>query len=102
MTNVCALRYVKRRHIRRCSFRSPTSLRHLRRKVPLLSRSIFTIEQSVSVEVIKKKKGKKEKKRKTSHVLREDNAEDFGTRIKCDDGFTVLEWSFTVEVAGSV
>lgn len=40
-----------------------------------------------------------EKKRR---VLRKDNAEDFAIRIKRDDGFTVLEWSFTVELARSV
>lgn len=50
----------------------------------------------------KAKKKKKRKRREKRRVLRKDNAEDFGTRIKCDDGFTMLEWSFTVEVAGSV
>jgi len=40
--------------------------------------------------------------RKKRRVLRKDNAEDFAIRIKRDDGFTVLEWSFTVELARSV
>lgn len=40
-----------------------------------------------------------EKKRR---VLRKDNAGDSAIRIKRDDGFTVLEWSFTVELARSV
>lgn len=41
----------------------------------------------------------KEKKR---YVVRKDNAGDFAIRIKRDDGFTVLEWSFMVELARSV
>lgn len=41
----------------------------------------------------------REKKRR---VLRKDNAEDLAIRIKRDDGFTMLEWSFTVELADSV
>lgn len=40
--------------------------------------------------------------RKKRHVVRKDNAGDFAIRIKRDDGFTVLEWSFTVELARSV
>lgn len=52
-------------------------------------RSIFIIEPDVL-------QGKKK------CVLRKDNAEDFAIRIKRNDGFTVLEWSFTVELAHSV
>lgn len=39
---------------------------------------------------------------KKRRVLRKDNARDFAIRIKRDDEFTVLEWSFTVELACSV
>ena len=41
-------------------------------------------------------------KKKKRYVVRKDNVGDFAIRIKRDDGFTVLEWSFTVELARSV
>lgn len=44
-------------------------------------------------------RGERERERR---VFRKDNAEDFAIGIKRDDGFTVLEWSSTVELAGSV
>lgn len=54
-------------------------------------RSIFIVQAGWFFEEKKKRR-----------VLRKDNAEDFAIRIKRDDGFTVLEWSFTVELAHSV
>lgn len=60
-----------------------------------------TRKEAISIFIIDRNAVGEERERER-RVFRKDNAEDFAIGIKRDDGFTVLEWSSTVELAGSV